>query len=100
MILAYLGWSLIAVGTFFIVSSILGLFRMKDIYTKMHAASVSDSFGIPLCLLGFALIQDNIISSFKILLIIIFFLVLGPTGSHALISAAWRKDEKNNEDSK
>lgn len=92
--LLYLGWILIAIGIFFIATSIIGLLRMKNIYTKIHAVSLSDSFGIPISLLGFALIQDNIISLIKIFAIWIFFFLLNPTNSHSLISAAWQQHNK------
>lgn len=90
----YLGWILIAIGIFFIATSIIGLLRMKNIYTKMHAVSVSDSFGIPICLIGFALIQDNFVSMIKIFAIVIFFFILSPTNSHSLISAVWQNNNK------
>lgn len=63
---------------------------MPDIYTKIHATSIADSLGIPLCLIGLALLQPNILSAFKIILILILFFILGPTNNHALIMAAWK----------
>jgi multicomponent Na+:H+ antiporter subunit G len=85
-ILAYI---MITIGLFFIISSIVGLFRFPDFYTKIHAASVADSFGIPLCLLGLAMLQTSLLSSLKILIIMILFFLVSPASSHALVKAAW-----------
>lgn len=94
MFLLYLGWVLVVIGIFFIITSIVGLFRMRNIYNKMHAASLSDSFGLPICLLGFVLIQDNLVSMIKICIMLFFFFVLSPTNSHSLISAVWQQNQK------
>lgn len=87
-------YAFMCIGIFFIISSIVGLFRFPDLYTKMHAAGVSDSFGIPLCLFGLALMQTSWLSMIKIMAIIILFLLLNPTSTHALIKAAWMSKTK------
>ena len=79
----------IAFGMFFIISSVLGLFRFPDVFTKIHASSVGDSVGMPLCLLGLALLQDSCINFIKIFCVMLLFWVLGPISSQALIKAAW-----------
>lgn len=85
---------LLILGAFFILSSIIGLIRMPDIYTKTHAAALADSLGIPLCLIGLAFLQPNTINIAKIIVILILFFILSPTNSHALILAAWKSGLK------
>lgn len=89
-----IGYTIITIGSFFILTSILGLIRLPDFFTKIHASSIADSLGIPLCLLGLALLQHSLINSAKILGIIVLFFVLGPTSSHALAKTAWIKRNK------
>ena len=36
-------WALILAGSFFTVVGAIGLVRMPDVYTHMHAASVTDT---------------------------------------------------------
>ena len=81
---------LLIFGAFFILSSIIGLIRMPDIYTKSHAATLADSLGIPLCLIGLAFLQPNMLNIVKIIAILILFFILSPTNSHAIILAAWK----------
>ncbi|MBP7189764.1 MAG: monovalent cation/H(+) antiporter subunit G [Rickettsiaceae bacterium] len=92
--LSLFGWGFISIGCFFIVSSIIGLFRMKDVYMKMHSASVSDSLGIPLCLLGLAMMQHSLLNSGKIIAIVILFFILTPTNTHSLAAAIWKSKKR------
>lgn len=80
----YLGWMLILTGMFFISFGIIALFRFPDFYTKLHAASVVECCGLPLCFLGLALLQTDYTNSFKLLAIIALILILNPVATHAL----------------
>lgn len=92
--LSIFAWIFIILGSFFIISSILGLFRFPDFFTKIHAVGVADSLGIPLCLFGFSLIQSSILAAVKILVIILLFFLLSPASNHAIIKAAWLDKNK------
>jgi multicomponent Na+:H+ antiporter subunit G len=84
----YVGFIFIAIGMWFIISGILGLFRFRDFYTKLHAASVIECCGIPFCLIGLSFIQVNFTSSFKLVLILLLILILNPVSTHALARAS------------
>jgi multicomponent Na+:H+ antiporter subunit G len=79
---------IIAIGCFMVFTSVVGIFRMPDFFTKMHAASVGDSFGCPLILLGLAIYGGLNLISFKIILLILFLFITNPTASYALAQAA------------
>ena len=38
-------WPLAALGCLFVVSGAIGLVRLPDLYTRLHAASVTDTGG-------------------------------------------------------
>lgn len=80
-----IGWTLIILGLFTILSGIIGLFRFPDFYTKLHAAGVIDSCGIPLSLLGLAFLQYSFINSFKLLCAALLIFILNPASTHALV---------------
>ena len=84
----YLGWILILTGMFFIACGIIALFRFLDFYTKLHAASVIECCGGPLCLIGLAIIQSDYTSSFKLLTITMLVFLLNPVSTHALVRAS------------
>jgi multicomponent Na+:H+ antiporter subunit G len=80
----YLGWALIFSGMFFLLSGIIALFRFPGFYAKIHASSVIECCGGPLCFIGLALLQDDYTSSFKLLAITILILIMNPVSTHAL----------------
>ena len=51
-VLDIVSWALILAGSFFTVVGAIGLVRMPDVYTRMHAASVTDTLGAGLLLAG------------------------------------------------
>ncbi len=85
-------WGLIAVGCVFIVSGAIGLIRMPDLYTRLHAASVTDTGGAIFIVLGLTLqaffVFDNPMAGIKVVLVLFFTLFTAPTASHALAKTA------------
>ena len=47
-------WALILLGSFFTVVGAFGLVRMPEVFTRMHAASVTDTLGVGFLILGMA----------------------------------------------
>ena len=82
----------IVIGCIFIVGGALGLIRMPDLYTRIHAASVTDTGGILFVTIGLVLqaifIFDNPMAAIKLILVVIFLFFTAPTASHAVAKAA------------
>ena len=83
-----LSWTLLAAGGSFCMIGALGLLRMPDFYTRMHAASVIDTLGAGLLLLGMVLQAGLTLISVKLLFIGILLFFTSPTATHALARAA------------
>lgn len=82
---------LLAAGGLFVLSGGIGLLRLPDFYTRIHAAGLTDAAGATLILLGLLLIVPDWGVAVRLVLITIFLLLTGPTATHALAQAA-RKD--------
>lgn len=81
---------LLLIGTFFILSSSIGIFRFPDVYTRLHAATKSPTLGSMCVLLATFLFlygTQQIVSG-KLLLAILFVFITSPIGSHLLSRAA------------
>lgn len=91
----YIGWILVFLGLFVIVSGIVALFRFPDFYMKLHAASVIECCGIPVSLIGLAFIQDNVTSSLKLLLITVIIFIMNPVSTHALARSSMKSKIDN-----
>ena len=87
-VLDILSWILLAGGSFFIIVGNIGLVRMPDMYTRMHAASLIDTLGAGL-FIGGLMIQGGLTQvSIKLLLMMVFVFFASPTASYALANAA------------
>ncbi|MCU0842445.1 MAG: monovalent cation/H(+) antiporter subunit G [Thiobacillaceae bacterium] len=81
------GLSLLA-GAFFCVVGGVGLLRMPDFYTRMHAASLLETLGADLILFGLLLQAESVLVAVKLLMIGLLIFFASPTASHALARAA------------
>lgn len=75
-------------GAFFCLVGAWGLLRMPDFYTRVHAASVLETLGADLILLGLVLQAGFTLVAAKLLLIGLLIFFASPTASHALTRAA------------
>lgn len=81
-------WLLLSAGGIFVFIGGLGALRMPDLYTRMHAASVTDTIGPALIIIGIILQAGLTLASVKLVAILLFLLLTGPTASNALASAS------------
>lgn len=85
---------LVIAGIAFILLGSIGILRLPDFYSRIHAVSTSDTIGLILVILGMIAYQGFTQSSLKLLLILLFISLSNPIGSHALARAAFKKGLK------
>ena len=83
-----LSWLLLSGGGFFMLTGAFGLLRMPSFCTRLHAAGVTDSMGMPMILLGLMLQSGWSLLTAKLFLLILFMLLTSPTACHALAKTA------------
>lgn len=83
-----LSWLCLVAGGLFCAIGALGLLRMPDFYTRMHAASVTDTLGAGLILLGLILQAGITLVAAKLVMIGLLLFFTGPVAAHALTKAA------------
>ncbi len=79
---------LLLVGSVFALIGSIGIVRMPDVFTRLHAAGITDTLGAAGVLLGLALKAGFSLLLVKLLLMLAFLLLLNPTACHALARAA------------
>jgi multicomponent Na+:H+ antiporter subunit G len=82
-------WALLLAGSGFCVVGSIGLIRMPDFFTRMHAASVTDTLGAGLMLLGLILQAGLTLVAAKLAILALLILFTTPTATHALARAAF-----------
>lgn len=75
-------------GAFFGLSGAFGLFKFPDFFTRVHAASVTDSISAILIIAGLLLQTSFDLNTGKLLFILVFLMITSPTASHALAKSA------------
>jgi multicomponent Na+:H+ antiporter subunit G len=88
MIVEWISWLLLALGGFFVLVGGVGALRMPDLYTRMHAISVTETLGTILVLLGLMVMAGWSLASFKLFAIMLFLLFTAPVSSYALANTA------------
>ena len=88
LLLDSLSWLLLVVGGLFVMIGNLGLVRLPDFYTRLHAAGITDTMGAGLMLLGMTFQAGWTLVTVKLALIIVFVLLTSPTATHALAKSA------------
>jgi multicomponent Na+:H+ antiporter subunit G len=78
----------VVAGTFFSLIGVIGLIRMPDVYTRLHATGKVGVYGAVLLLVAAALWTP--LGWGKALLLIVLLVVSGPVSAHAISSAAYR----------
>ena len=79
---------LLLVGSVVALIGSIGIVRMPDVFTRLHAAGITDTVGAAGVLLGLALKAGFSLLLVKLLLMLAFLLLLNPTACHALARAA------------
>ena len=81
-------WVLLAAGGLACVVGAVGMLRMPDFYTRIHAASVSDALGAGLILAGLLLQAGWTLVAVKLVAIGLLLFFTSPAATHALAKAA------------
>ncbi len=87
-VLNAISWVAIGLGSFFVVTGAVGLLRMPDVYTRMHAASVIDTMGAGLLIFGLIVQAGFTLVTLKLFFILALLFFTGPVAAHALAQAA------------
>ena len=86
------GGGIAIIGAIFLLLGALGIYRMPDIYNKLHAGTKATTLGNIFSLAGLALIEPTWAP--KILLVILFITITNPVSSHAIARASLRAGVK------
>ncbi len=95
-------------GLIFFTGGSIGIIRFPDFYSRLHPAGKLDTGGLVITMSAFVLyvIQPlsltAIITSIKIMLIVVFVFITSPTAIHSIVDAGvraglkpWEKSEEN-----
>lgn len=85
----YLGGALLVLGATFTLLATIGVVRLPDLYTRMHAASKAGAVGGGLILLAVAVLSQDAAVSMRALIGVLFVLLTTPVSAHLLARASY-----------
>ncbi len=88
MFLDVLSWVCVLAGIFFMVVGTVGILRMPDIYTRLHAAGMTDTMGAGFLLLGMCFQVEPGLITVRLIIVYGFLMFTSPIATHALARAA------------
>ena len=87
--LAYFCGGLLIISSVFSLAAAIGILRLPDPYTRMHAASKAGTLGSGLALIAIAVYSLDGSVALRALAGFIFFLLTAPISAHLLARAAY-----------
>ena len=87
VILEWLSGLCLLLGGGLCISGGVGLLRMPDFFSRVHASGVTETLAAPLLLSGLLLQMELSLDSVKVIMIMILVLATNPTATHAMAKA-------------
>jgi len=84
-----LGWICLVLGSVFCMIGGIGMLRMPDLFTRAHAAGLTDTLGAALILIGLMTQIELGQVTVKLVMVLVFLWITSPTATHALLKAAF-----------
>ena len=94
VMLDIISWIFLLGGSFFCLTGAVGLLRFPEFFSRIHAASLTDTLGASMILIGLMFQAGWGLALPKLILILIFSLLAGTTASHAMAKAALKSGLK------
>ncbi|MGB5396678.1 MAG: monovalent cation/H(+) antiporter subunit G [Gammaproteobacteria bacterium] len=85
---------LILAGLFFYLAGSIGLLRLPDLYSRLHALTKADNLGLGLLTAGLALQVPTLMTSLKLLLIWLTVLAASATSAHLIARHARQQESR------
>jgi multicomponent Na+:H+ antiporter subunit G len=80
----------LALGFFFSIVGSIGVLRLPDFYTRIHASGENETLGIFLIFTGLAIYEGITTTTAKLIFIMFFLIIFNTTGVYVLVRAANR----------
>ena len=78
-------------GLFFFLSGSIGLLRLPDIFSRLHALAKADNVGLAFIALGVIMLEPGILNNIKIVIIWLLVMAASALSSHLIARYALRE---------
>lgn len=85
----YIAGVLVVIGASFALVAALGIVRLPDVYSRMHAASKAGTVGSGAMLIALAVFAEDAATTLRALAAVAFVMLTAPVSAHLLARAAY-----------
>ena len=89
-----IGLALIGVGLLFFAAGSIGLLRLPDLYSRLHALTKADNLGLGLLAAGVALLAGDPLIGVKLLLLWLLVLAASAASAHLIARSARVREQQ------
>lgn len=89
-----IGWLLVFAGCGIFIAGSVGLWRLPDIYCRLHALTKADNLGLGLICAGLGLLMSSVVVALKLLLIWLLVLLTSAAVSQLIARQAQSKEQQ------
>ena len=82
-----------SLGLLLMLISLIGIIRLPDFFTRLHAQGVADTLGALLIIISMMLAAGSGLMSVKLFLVIVMILVTNPVGTNLMMMAGMNNRE-------
>jgi multicomponent Na+:H+ antiporter subunit G len=82
-------------GLFFFLSGSIGLLRLPDLFTRLHALAKADNVGLALVALGVIMLEPAVVNDIKIVVIWLLVMAASAISSHLVARHALRENRND-----
>lgn len=82
-----------SLGLIFMLISLIGLIRLPDFYTRLHAQGIGDTLGVLLVIISMMLATWSGLMSLKLLLVFMIIVFTNPVGTNLMMIAGMNNPE-------
>ncbi len=79
-------------GLVFFIGSAIGMLRLPDFYSRIHASGNSETLGCSLSFIGLMIYEGATLTTLKMAFIFLIVFMANPIGSHILSKAAYKSE--------
>lgn len=85
---------LLVSGLFFFLAGSIGLLRLPDLYSRLHALTKADNLGLGLLIFGIAIHAQDLLTALKLLLIWLALLAASAASAQMIARHALRRETR------
>jgi len=79
-------------GLFFFLSGSIGLLRLPDVFSRLHALAKADNIGLAFVALGIIMLEPGLLNDIKVVIIWLLVMAASAVSSHLVARRALRKE--------